>query len=91
MLPRSDEIVLGGTFEPGETNLDPDEATVRRIVVGHAAFFSAMHRTEEPTLVQDDLVDVVPYLSGPLGCVESTHSEPSVAPDAAIAAPGICV
>src|ERR1700693_3355891 len=30
------------------------------------------------------------YLFGPLGCVDRAHSEPSDAPDAAIAAPGIC-
>jgi len=42
MFPRSDGIVLGGTFESGATNLDPDQATVRRIVADHAAFFAAM-------------------------------------------------
>jgi len=44
MFPRSDGIVLGGTFEPGDTNLDPDQATIRRVVADHAAFFAAMRR-----------------------------------------------
>ncbi len=42
MFPRSDGIVLGGTFEHGATNLEPDAATVDRIVRGQAAFFGAM-------------------------------------------------
>jgi len=42
MFPRSDGIVLGGTFEHGATSLVPDEATVARIVGAHRAFFSAM-------------------------------------------------
>ncbi len=42
MFPRGDGIVLGGTFEPNVTNLDPDQATIRRIVGDHAAFFDAM-------------------------------------------------
>jgi glycine/D-amino acid oxidase-like deaminating enzyme len=44
MFPRSDGIVLGGTFESGATNLEPDQATIRRIVRDHAAFFGAMRR-----------------------------------------------
>jgi glycine/D-amino acid oxidase-like deaminating enzyme len=42
MFPRSDGIVLGGTFEHGATSLVPDDATVSRIVSAHRAFFSAM-------------------------------------------------
>ena len=34
--------ILGGTFESGETNLDPDQATIRRVVADHAAFFGSM-------------------------------------------------
>ncbi|HEX3551370.1 MAG TPA: FAD-dependent oxidoreductase [Candidatus Elarobacter sp.] len=45
MFPRSDGIVLGGTFEHGNANLTVDEATVRRIVADHAAFFGGMSRT----------------------------------------------
>jgi hypothetical protein len=45
MFPRSDGIVLGGTFEHGNANLAVDEATVRRIVADHAAFFGGMSRT----------------------------------------------
>jgi D-amino-acid oxidase len=44
MFPRSDGIVLGGTFQHGATSLDPDDATVRTIVADHAAFFTAMRR-----------------------------------------------
>jgi D-amino-acid oxidase len=44
MFPRSDGIVLGGTFQHGATNLEPDDATVRTIVADHATFFNAMRR-----------------------------------------------
>ena len=43
MFPRSDGIVLGGTFQHGNANLEPDDATVRTIVADHAAFFASMH------------------------------------------------
>jgi glycine/D-amino acid oxidase-like deaminating enzyme len=49
VFPRSDGIVLGGTFEHGATSLVPDEATVRRIVAGHASFFSAMRVEQDRT------------------------------------------
>ena len=42
MFPRSDGIVLGGTFQYGATSLEPDPDTVQRIVGDHAAFFAAM-------------------------------------------------
>jgi glycine/D-amino acid oxidase-like deaminating enzyme len=42
MFPRSDGIVLGGTFQFGATSLEPDPGTVQRIVADHAAFFGAM-------------------------------------------------
>ena len=42
MMPKSDGIVLGGTFERGNWSLDPDPATRRRLVTGHAAFFEQM-------------------------------------------------
>jgi D-amino-acid oxidase len=44
MFPRSDGIILGGTFQHGNANLEPDEATVRRIVTDHAAFFASMRQ-----------------------------------------------
>jgi D-amino-acid oxidase len=44
MFPRSDGIVLGGTFEHGATSVDPDQPTVQRIVGDHAEFFGAMRR-----------------------------------------------
>jgi D-amino-acid oxidase len=42
MFPRSDGIVLGGTFEHGNWNTAPDPQTERRIVAGHQRFFAAM-------------------------------------------------
>jgi len=44
MFPRSDGIVLGGTFQHGATSLEPDQPTVERVVADHAAFFNAMRR-----------------------------------------------
>jgi glycine/D-amino acid oxidase-like deaminating enzyme len=43
MFPRSDGIVLGGTFQHGIADLQPDPATQANIVADHAAFFSHMH------------------------------------------------
>lgn len=42
MFPRSDGILLGGTYERGEWNLEPDPEATRRIIDGHRAFFEAM-------------------------------------------------
>lgn len=42
MFPRSDALVLGGTFERGATHLEPDADATRRIVEQHATFFEAM-------------------------------------------------
>ena len=42
MFPRSDGILLGGTYEPGEWSLEPDPQATRRIIAGHRAFFEAM-------------------------------------------------
>jgi D-amino-acid oxidase len=42
MFPRSDGIVLGGTFERGVSTLEPDRAAEDRILAGHAKFFSAL-------------------------------------------------
>ena len=43
MFPRSDGILLGGTYERGEWSLEPDPEATRRIIDGHRAFFQAMH------------------------------------------------
>ncbi len=45
MFPRSDGVVLGGTFQHGDADLAPDDATVRRVVADHASFFDAMRAT----------------------------------------------
>lgn len=42
MFPRSDGILLGGTFERRKWTLEPDPRATRRIVDGHREFFNAM-------------------------------------------------
>lgn len=42
MFPRSDGIVLGGTFERGVESLEPDPRQHERILGGHARLFGAM-------------------------------------------------
>ena len=42
MFPRSDGILLGGTFERNEWSLTPDPVATRRIIDGHRAFFATM-------------------------------------------------
>jgi glycine/D-amino acid oxidase-like deaminating enzyme len=42
MFPRSDGILLGGTFERGNWTLEPDAAAAQRILDGHRRLFAAM-------------------------------------------------
>lgn len=42
MFPRSDALVLGGTFERGATHAEPDTETTHRIVGQHATLFESM-------------------------------------------------
>jgi D-amino-acid oxidase len=42
MFPRSDGILLGGTFERGNWTLEPDPEAEKRILEGHRQFFDAM-------------------------------------------------
>lgn len=42
MFPRKDGILLGGTFDRGNSNLDPDPAVTERIVRDNKAIFDAM-------------------------------------------------
>jgi D-amino-acid oxidase len=42
MFPRSDGILLGGTFERNNWTLEPDLEAEKRIVEGHRQFFEAM-------------------------------------------------
>ncbi len=42
MFPRSDGILLGGTFERDEWEASPQRVVTDRIVADHAAFFAAM-------------------------------------------------
>ncbi|HTW82485.1 MAG TPA: FAD-dependent oxidoreductase [Candidatus Sulfotelmatobacter sp.] len=44
MFPRSDGIVLGGTFQHGDADLTVDPVIEKTIVADHAAFFAAMTR-----------------------------------------------
>jgi D-amino-acid oxidase len=41
MFPRTDGILLGGTFEKGEWSLSVDEAAKARVLQGHAKFFGS--------------------------------------------------
>ncbi|HEY4382254.1 MAG TPA: FAD-dependent oxidoreductase [Acidobacteriaceae bacterium] len=45
MLPRTDGILLGGTYELGMTSLTPDMDKKRRILARHKAFFDSYRRT----------------------------------------------
>ena len=40
MFPRSDGILLGGTFVRGDWSLEPDPVAMRRILEGHARLFA---------------------------------------------------
>ena len=42
MFPRSDGILLGGTFERNQWDIQPDPQITDRLINGHKAFFSAM-------------------------------------------------
>ena len=42
MFPRKDGILLGGSFQRGETSLEPDPAITARILNGNKAVFDAM-------------------------------------------------
>jgi glycine/D-amino acid oxidase-like deaminating enzyme len=42
MFPRTDGIVLGGTFQHGNADLQPNALTEAQIVADHAAFFARM-------------------------------------------------
>ena len=42
MFPRADGLLLGGSYERGETRLEADPATTERIVREHARMAQAM-------------------------------------------------
>jgi D-amino-acid oxidase len=42
MFPRTDGILLGGTFERGNWTLEPDQDAEKRVLEGHRRFFEAM-------------------------------------------------
>ncbi len=52
MFPRSDGILLGGTFERGDSSLDVTEEDKRRVVEGHIGFFRRM-RMQPPFVLPD--------------------------------------
>ena len=45
MFPRRDGILLGGTHQEGNWDLEPDAAQTERIVSGHAKLFGGMRRS----------------------------------------------
>jgi D-amino-acid oxidase len=45
MFPRSDGILLGGTFERGEWSIEPDRVAERRILDGHARLFEPLRQS----------------------------------------------
>ena len=47
MFPRSDGILLGGTFERGNDSLDVDTQAEKRIVEGHRRLFAGMRTAPE--------------------------------------------
>jgi D-amino-acid oxidase len=49
MFPRTDGIVLGGTFQHGNADLGIDPAQITQIVGDHAAFFNAMRAARGST------------------------------------------
>ena len=42
MFPRSDGILLGGTYERNQWDATPDPLLAQQIIDGHKAFFYAM-------------------------------------------------
>jgi hypothetical protein len=44
MFPRSDGVILGGTFEADNWSLDPDVNTTARIIEGHAQIARGLRR-----------------------------------------------
>lgn len=44
MFPRRDGIILGGSFEHGETSLEPDANLTTRILEGHAGIIKGLKR-----------------------------------------------
>lgn len=43
MFPRSDGVLLGGTWDLDDWNMRADPATTRRLLAGHGAFFAGLH------------------------------------------------
>ena len=44
MFPRTDGILLGGTFERGEWSLSVNETAKARVLKGHTEFFGSFRR-----------------------------------------------
>ena len=49
MFPRTDGIVLGGSYEKGQWNTTPDAAVTESILKGHQALFERMRRIQLET------------------------------------------
>ena len=50
MFPRTDGILLGGTFEEGEWSLSVNETTKARVLQGHAKFFGSFRQCHRAAL-----------------------------------------
>src|SRR5713101_8119354 len=50
MFPRTDGILLGGTFEEGEWSLSVNETAKARVLKGHAQFFQSFRRCKRASL-----------------------------------------
>jgi glycine/D-amino acid oxidase-like deaminating enzyme len=46
MIPRSDGVLLGGTFGLGDASFNPDAAESQRILAGHAAVNAALRAAD---------------------------------------------
>ena len=50
MFPRTDGILLGGTFEAGDWSLSVNEAAKARVLSGHAQVFQSFRRCQRASL-----------------------------------------
>ena len=55
MFPRTDGILLGGTFEKGEWSLSVNEMAKARVLQGHAKFFSSFRRCRSAAYISNDV------------------------------------
>jgi len=56
MFPRTDGVLLGGTFEKGEWSLSVNLTAKARVLQGHAKFFSSFRRCRSTAYTSNDVV-----------------------------------